>query len=229
MRLNAPITEISTQPIALENCDDTFVGSKQIDALLEQDIRAYATSARIGGAVVRFTQLQNPSAHDPTPLIIGNGFCGSEGAYKGLSVETALRGRNVTFVKPPRIQSPCGVINVKHLRDPLLVQEQALWLAGRTSMHRLDCDQFDEYGHSLGGVTTTAVALHKIGRIRKLILAGSAGIDGRHNLLYYHEYCVMTSSKPFQISIGRPAQRWLPKPSFTLPADRSAPLVKQSL
>lgn len=182
MSLEMPITEFQSQEVALEECNDSLVSANQIDALLEADISVTKARAQIGGATVRYTQLINERLADPTPIVIANGFCGTEGAYKPLAVEIALRGRNVVYLEPPRSQAICGLIKEEHFENVLLLQQQSIWVAGRESVKAVDCDQFDLFGHSLGGKTSTGVAMHKAERVRNIMLAAPTGLDGRNKL-----------------------------------------------
>lgn len=177
--LELPVSEIHTQQVALENCTDPTIPDHLLDLLQEHDIKIYKGVAAIGGTTVRFTQLINMTATEPG-VVISGGYCAPEGGQRYLAVYTALLGRNVSYIKPPRAQSLCATLNRGHLNDVLKLQQQAIWAASRDMMQRTDMDKIDVYGHSMGGVVATGVATHKPGKVRNLILAGSAGIDGKN-------------------------------------------------
>lgn len=179
MSIEKPVLETTSETLPLEHCTDPNVPAEQIHALQEQNVTVTKGQIRTSNAKVRYTLLAPEHSVDGTPVIIGNGYWATDDAYKPFAAQLALEGHTVALVKPPRTQDILPSLHPKHLKDVLLLQAQALWAV----MKVMGEDQYDLYGHSMGGPVTSRVAEEKAERVRSLILAGPAGMDGGNGFI----------------------------------------------
>lgn len=182
MRIENPDFELSVVPIALERCNDSDLPRQQLEALQEDNIAALRGRIKVAGSRVRYTHLVPKALTDEVPMVIVNGYCGTESAYKQLAIELATQGREVVYIRPPRTQSPFMAMRPDHIRDVLKLQAQATWGTIKGIRSYTGHELYDLYGHSMGVPIATKTAVHKPGYIRYAILAGGAGQNG-HNTL----------------------------------------------
>lgn len=144
------------------------------------------SETEVAGAKVAITMEVPDDVLHTFPVIIVNGFCGSESAYAPLRHALARNGTIAITYDAPRIQKWHKALHPKHLIDQSLLLRQTLWAVTKESSKLLDepympnvDEAFDIVAHSMGARTATLTAHHKPAHYRSLLLNGPAGLDGQ--------------------------------------------------
>lgn len=153
------------------------------DFLMEagaDNVKVYEGSTRIAGATVCFKVFEPDQLSDDVPIHIRNGFFGAGPAYFGLATALAQRGRRTVVTECVRSQLGKGMLSP----DVLRLQAQAGYAAIKHTGAIFGVRQADIIGHSLGGPTTTLLALKHPEAVRSISYTGPAGQDGKNNIRY---------------------------------------------
>lgn len=144
------------------------------------NVSVYEGRTAIAGARVEFKVFEPDHVSEETPIHIRNGFFGAGPAYFGLAAALAKRGRRTVVSECVRDQFGLGTFALNPLRLPA----QAGYGVIKYTNAIFGTRQADIIGHSMGGPTTTQLALRHPGMIRAISYTGPAGQDGRNQIPY---------------------------------------------
>lgn len=159
---------------------DESIPERQIEVPPEdrQQTIVIAGQRKLNGATVEYTYEQ-PIDYiiDDVPLLIVNGYMGTEPAYDRWRQNTAQRGKPAITLRPVRKLSPAVALHRKYLTHPGALPSRAVYGVIQDMKERYEFEQFDVAGHSMGGWVSTMVAEEHPEDIRSITYVAAAGLE----------------------------------------------------